>query len=65
MHLVQVDVVGAQAPETCLAAADDVMTRQPLHVLALAHREPHLGGDQEVVAASLERLSEDLLRAPV
>ena len=61
VHLVEVDVAGPQPAQAGLAALDDVMAGEALHVRALAHRHAHLGGDQEVIATSLEHLADDLL----
>ena len=62
VDLVEVDVVGAQPAQARLARLDQVMTRQPRVVRAAAHRKPRLGRDQHTVAASLQRLADDLLR---
>src|SRR5271157_1253308 len=61
VHLVQVDVVGLQAPETRLAGAQEVTTRQPGVVLALTHRIARLGAEDNLVTVSLDDLSNDLL----
>jgi O-acetylserine/cysteine efflux transporter len=61
VHLVQVDVIGAQAAQAGLAAGDDVVARQPGVVRAAAHADPDLGGHQHPVPAAAQDLAEDLL----
>ena len=66
VDLQEVDVVGPQAPQRGLGRGDDVVAREAGVVGPLAHREAHLGGEQEAVAAAaVERLADDLLRRPV
>ncbi len=67
VHLVEVDVVGAQAPEARLDLAHDPAPRvaPAVGVALLAHRHVHgaveLGGEDDLVAAALEGLADDLL----
>ena len=61
VHLVQVDVVGAEAAQARLAAGDDVLAGKAGVVRAVSHRHPHLGGDEHPVPAAGQHLAEDLL----
>ena len=61
VHLVEVDPVGAQAPQRALDLADDPAARDAALVGVVAHRSPELRGQDDVVAAALERLADDLL----
>src|SRR3954451_12601285 len=62
MHLIQIDVVGAEPPQACLRAPNDVMPGCSGVVRALTHRQPHLGRDQYLVAIRAESLTQDLFR---
>jgi hypothetical protein len=64
VHLEEVDVVGAEPAQAGLGAADDVVPGQSRVVLPVAHRHPHLGGDQPVATVAAECLTEDLLGQP-
>src|SRR4051812_30410550 len=62
MALIEVDVVGAQAPQRRLAGLDDVLARQPAVVRALAGREVHLGGqDVRAAVVAAQRPADDPL----
>ncbi len=61
VHLVKVDVVGAQAAQAGLAAGNDVVAGQPGVVRAAPHRHPHLGGHQHLVPAARQDLAQDFL----
>jgi O-acetylserine/cysteine efflux transporter len=61
VHLVQVDVISAQAAQAGLAAGDDVVARQPGVVRAATHAHPDLGGHEHPVPAAAQDLAEDLL----
>jgi hypothetical protein len=61
VHLVQVDVIGAQAAQAGLAAGDDVVKGQAGVVRAVAHGHPDLGGEQQLVPAAPQDLAHDLL----
>jgi uncharacterized protein (DUF2336 family) len=62
MHLVQVDVIGAQTPERVLDRAHDPLARAAAVVGLVVHRHEELRGEDEIVAAALERLADDLFR---
>jgi hypothetical protein len=61
MDLVEVDPVGAQAPEALLDRREDPAPRVATAVAALAHLEVHLGGEDDLVTAPPQRLAHDLL----
>ena len=62
MHLVEVDPVGAQAPQRVLDLGDDPAPRDAAAVGIVTHRAPELRGQHDVVAAALQGLADDLLR---
>src|SRR5580692_6490062 len=62
VDLVQVDVVGLQAAQRVLDLGHDPAARVAALVRVGAHRAVHLGREHDVVAASLQRLADDLLR---
>ena len=64
MHLVQLDVVGAEAAQAGFAAGDDMVAGEPGIVRPPAHRHPDLGGHQHPVTAALENLAYDVLGQP-
>jgi hypothetical protein len=64
VHVVQVDVVGAEAAEAVLAGAHEEMPRRANIVRRRAHREGRLGRDQQITAAAGDRRPEDLLGSP-
>ncbi len=49
VYLVQVDVIGLQPLQARLRAAHDVHARRPAAVEVLAHREPDLGGQDDLL----------------
>jgi hypothetical protein len=61
VHLVQIDVVGAEPAKAGFAARHDVVARQTGVVGPVPHRHPHFGGDQHLVAAVSKHLADDLL----
>ncbi|MDF2811349.1 MAG: hypothetical protein K0S56_2380 [Microvirga sp.] len=61
MHLVQIDVIGAEPSQRILDRAGDPASRVPLHVGILAHRPMQLRGQHNAVAASLQSLADNLL----
>jgi hypothetical protein len=61
MDLVQVDPVGAQAPEAVLDRLEDPTPRVAAAVAAFTHLEVHLGGEHDLVTAPAQRLAHDLL----
>ena len=61
VDLVEVDPVGAEAPQRVLDLGDDPAARTAAVVGVLAHRHAELGGQHDVVAAALECLADDLL----
>ena len=66
VQLVEVDVVGLQPAQARLHRAADVATRAAYAVVLAVralHVHPELGGHDELVAATLERLPEHLLAA--
>jgi hypothetical protein len=63
VELVEVDVVGAEAPQRTLDRVEDVLAREPLVPGALAHGAEALGRHDEVVAPSREPAADDLLGA--
>ena len=64
VHLIEVDVVSAEPAQARLARLDQMLSRKASIVGALAHRHTRLGGDENTVAATLERFTNDLLRQP-
>ena len=64
VHLIEVDVVGAEPAQARLARLDQMLSRKASIVGALTHRHARLRGDQDAVAATLERFTNDLLRQP-
>src|SRR5439155_22449786 len=52
VHLVEVDVVGAEAPEALVARAPDVVGGQPAVVRARPHAPVDLGGQHAALAPS-------------
>ena len=65
VHVVDVNVVGAQSLEAGVALFENVQPRGAEVVGAIAHGEEGLGGDEDLVALSLESLAENLLRQAV
>ena len=65
VHLVEVDVVGAEPPQRVLDRPDDPAPRAAAPVRVLAHRHEELGRQHDVVAPALQRLPDDLLRLTV
>src|SRR6185436_5346663 len=64
MELVEVHVVRPQPPQRGVDRVEDVLLRESLIPRAGAHRAEALGGQNEVVSASLEPASDDLFRSP-
>ena len=62
VDLVEIDVVGLQAAQRGLDRLRDPASRIALLVRIVAHRAVHLGGQHDVVAPTLQRLADDLLR---
>ena len=62
VDLVEVDPVGAEPAQAGLALLDDPAARVAALVRAFAHRPVHLRREHDLVAASFERLGDDLLR---
>ena len=62
VDLVQVDVVGAEATQAVLDLGHDPAARAAVRVRVLAHRGEELRREDDVVAAAVERLADDLLR---
>jgi len=61
VQLEQVDVIGAEPLEARLGRRDDVMARQPSVVGFVAHRESHLGRDENVFTIAAECFAQDFL----
>src|SRR5690606_17615894 len=61
VHLVEVDVVGAQAPQAVLAGPHDPAPRVAGPVGVGPHGPVELGGDHQVVAPAGDGLAQDLL----
>ena len=62
VQLEEVDAIGAEAAQAALARGDDVGVGERARV---ARAEADLGREQHVVAPTLHRGTEDLLRLPV
>src|SRR5581483_1467763 len=62
MHLVKIDVIDAKPTQAVLAGTQDVLARQPRIIRSTTHRHPHLSRQHNLLAALLNRLTEDLLR---
>ncbi|MNT35289.1 hypothetical protein D3C72_1713110 [compost metagenome] len=58
MQLHQVDIVGAEAAQRIVDALDQPGARGAGIIRAIAHRQRHLGGDQHIVAPSLDGRAE-------
>jgi AraC family transcriptional regulator len=65
VHLVQIDVVGSEPPQARFGGAEDVVPREAGVVGSVAHRHPHLRGEQDLIAVRTEGLADDLLAQPV
>jgi hypothetical protein len=67
VHLVQVDVVGAEPPEAVVDLGHDRLARQASAVGAWPHRVAQLGRDDDVVPVGevAQRPPEDLLARPL
>ncbi len=63
VHLVQVDVVGAETAQRVLDRAEDPATGPAADVRVVGvHRHEELGREDHLVASPLQRLADDLLR---
>lgn len=62
VELEQVDVVRAEAAETTLDGAEQIVPRRADVVRPAAAAEGGLGGDEQLVATALDRLAEDFFR---
>ena len=60
VQLVQVDIIGLEPRERCFAGAHQVMAGGTAIVGPLPHRKARLGGDQHVVTARTDGLTQDL-----
>ena len=66
VHLVEVDVIGAQPAQARLALLDQMMPGQAPVIGSGADRHPDLGGDQGALAApALEDFAKHFLRRPI
>jgi hypothetical protein len=59
--LIEVDVIGAQPAQAAFDRADEMEARRADVVGAGSSAESALGGDDHLVAASADRLAENLL----
>jgi len=63
MHLIEVDDIGAQPLEACLAGADQMPAGKAAIVGTLPHRKARLGRDQHAgLALAAHRLANQFLR---
>jgi len=62
MQLIQVDVVGTETPETTFDGVDEVMARRAEIVRSGAGAERPFCGNEGLMTAALQRLSQDLFR---
>jgi hypothetical protein len=62
VHLIQVDVVGAEPPQRILDRGHDPASRATAMVGVIVERHEEFGGDYDVVAAALQCLADELLR---
>ena len=60
MYLIEVDVIGSQTSERVLDRAHDPLARTAAVVGLVVHRHEELRGQDDIVAAALERLADDL-----
>ena len=60
MHLVQIDVVGAEPPQARLGAPNDVMPGCPRVVGPITHWQPCLSCDEHLIPIGAERLAQNL-----
>ena len=66
MDLIQIDIVGRQAPERSLDRQHDVFSRKAAIVRTGTHRKEDFGGDDHIVATCelAQRTSDNRLRKP-
>ena len=62
MNLIKVNVISAQPAKTAIHRVHQVLAREANVVGTLSCGDEPLGGDHEIVAMALHRLSDDLLR---
>ena len=60
VHLVEIDVVGLQAPQTRLDRGEDVLAGQSAVVGPGAHRAPTFGRQHDVIASAFQPFADDL-----
>ena len=65
MQVVDIDVVRRHSPQTRFARLDQMMARRPQIVGTRPHAKRCLRGDQNLFAASGDRLPENRLGKPV
>jgi len=61
MHLIEVDMVGAEPAQRVFQRASNPAPRITPHVRIVAHRAMHLAGEHDGVAPPLEGLANDFL----
>jgi hypothetical protein len=64
MHLVQIDVIGLQAPETALHFAHDVHAGRAAPVEIIAHVKPDFGGENNLLPHVLQSVTQKNLALP-
>jgi hypothetical protein len=65
MHVVKVDEIGLKATQTVFYLPANVASRPASEVGGAGHFAANFGGQDEIVPATFEDLTQDLLRAPV
>jgi hypothetical protein len=65
VHLVKVDMIGLQAAQRRLHRLRDPAARTALLIWILTHCAVNLGGKHDIVATTLQRLADNLLRLAV
>ena len=65
VQVINVDVIGAEPPQAGFASLNQMVARRSHIVRPLAHAEGRLGGDQDLVATSVDGLAEDRFRQAV
>src|SRR4029077_15271303 len=61
MHLVKIDVIGLQTPETALHFAHDVDAGRAAPIEVVAHREPDFAGEDNLIPYALQSITHQSL----